>query len=122
MEPNSTDYLCLCSKFSSLTCKSEIKQPLGISLALASLTDGNRLASSFDDNSIRITNDSNFQTYSTLLGHTDLIQTLFAFKMDILTSGSCDSTIKLWNTTTMKLIKTLKGHNGCINVLTSIYF
>ena len=119
VKANSTDYLCTCSKFSSLTCKSEIEQPLGISLALASLNDGNRLASSFDDNSIRITNDSNFQSYSTLNGHNDLINTLFTFTDDILASGSCDSTIKLWNTTSMKLINTLVGHTGCINTLSS---
>jgi len=69
----------------SLTCKSDIIQPLGISLALASLNDS-RLASSFDDNSIKITNDS-FQTYSNLIGHSDLIKTLFVYTNDILASG-----------------------------------
>ena len=104
----------------SLACKSEIKQPLGISLALASLNES-RLASSFDDNSIKITNDS-FQTYSNLIGHSDLIKTLFVYTNDILASGSCDNTIKLWNTTTMQLIQTLQGHTACINALLSFKY
>lgn len=117
----SSDYLCTCSKSNSLTCKTEIKQPLGISLALASLNDG-RLASSFDDNTIKITND-NFQSYSTLLNaHTDIIQTLYAYTNDILASGSCDNTIKLWNTTSISLIQAFQGHTGCINALTNFTY
>jgi len=86
---------------------------------MTSLKDG-RLASSFDDNSIKITNDSNFDNYSTLNGHTDLINVLISYKDDILISGSNDKTIKLWNTTSMNLIDTLTGHNSCINAISII--
>jgi WD40 repeat protein len=60
-----------------------------------------------------------------LIGHSDLIQTLYSYDTndeDILVSGSCDTTIKLWNTTTMKLINTLTGHTGCINALSSFNY
>ena len=120
IEPNSTDYLCTCSKLNSLTCKSEIIQPLGISLTLASLND-NSLASSFDDYSIKITNDS-FKTYTNLIpSHTDLVPALVQLvEQDVLASGSCDTTIKLWNLTTMQLISTLTNHTGCVNTLLSV--
>ena len=63
---------------------------------------------------ITLTNNS-FQTYSNLIGHSDLIQTLYSYDINddedenILVSGSCDTTIKLWNTTTKKLINTSTG-------------
>ena len=120
IKANSTDYICTCSKLNSLTCKSEIIQPLGISFALISLNDG-RLASSFDDNSIKITSDVlTFSNYTTLIGHTDLVNSLVQLEKDVLVSGSCDTTIKLWNLTTMQLISTLTNHNGCINALLNV--
>ena len=121
IEANSTEYECTCSKFNSLTCKSEIKQPLGISFASVYLNDG-RLASSFDDYSIKIFSDIlTFKNYSSILtGHTDLIKTLVQLEHDVLASGSCDSTIKLWNLTTMSLIKTLQNHTGSVNALLKV--
>ncbi len=56
LEPNSTEYKRLCSKSNSISCKSEIKQPLGISFALLNLND-ERLVSSFDDYSIKISKE-----------------------------------------------------------------
>ena len=47
------------------------------------LSDG-RLASSFDDNTIKITNDFNFSNYSTLIGHTDIVNALSQFNKEIL--------------------------------------
>jgi len=87
---------------------------------LISLNDG-RLASSFDDNSIKITSDIlTFSNYTTLIGHTDLVNSLVQLEKDVLVSGSCDRTIKLWNLTTMQLISTLTNHNGCINALLNV--
>jgi WD40 repeat protein len=87
---------------------------------LTSLNNG-QIASSFDDNTIKITNDLlNFQNYSTLTGHTDLINTLVQLDNFTLASGSCDQTIKIWNLTSMSLINTLQNNTNCINSLISI--
>ena len=86
-------------------------EPLGVSLALLGLSDG-RLASSFDDNTIKITNDSKFNDYSTLIGHTDKIKALTELNNQILASGSCDQTIRLWNFTSLNQIGTIQARQG----------
>ena len=84
---------------------------------MISLNDG-RLASSFDDNSIKITSDNvlTFSNYTKLIGHTDLVNSLVQLEKDVLVSGSCDTTIKLWNLTTMQLISTLNNHKFFIKI------
>jgi len=94
-------------------------EPLGVSLAVLGLMDG-RLASSFDDNTIKITNDSQFNKYSILSGHSDLINALAELDNHVLASGSCDNTIRLWNLTSEKKIAKLTNHTGCIRALLSI--
>ena len=59
--------------------------------------------------------------YSTLTGHTDLINTLVQINNFTLASGSCDQTIKIWNLTSMSLINTLQNNTNCINSLINIY-
>jgi len=80
-----------------------------------------QIASSFDDNTIKITSDlSNFQNYSTLTGHSELINTLVQLDNFTLASGSCDKTIKIWNLTSMSLINSLQNNTNCINSLINI--
>ncbi len=92
---------------------------MGVSLSLLGLSDG-RLVSSFDDYSIKITNYSNFNNYSTLIGHTEDTFALAELNNQVLASGSCDNTIMLWNLTTMINKATIKSNQGCINALLSI--
>ncbi len=94
-------------------------EPLGVSLVVLGLMDG-RLASSFDDNTIKITNDSQFNKYSILSSHSDLINALAELDNHVLASGSCDNTIRLWNLTSEKKIAKLTNHTGCIRALLSI--
>jgi WD40 repeat protein len=121
LKPNSTNYECTCSKSNSLTCKSEIQQPLGICTSVIYLSD-QRLACSFDDYSIKIS-DNFFQNYlPPLNGHTDQINAMIQLETDILLSGSCDTTIKVWNITSssMSLMNTLTAHTGCVNTLLKV--
>ena len=84
-------------------------EPLGISLSLIGLKD-ERFVCSFDDNTIKISNDLKFKNYSILRGHTDLIKTLALIDNETIASGSCDNTIKIWNTTSLENILTLTNH------------
>ena len=88
---------------------------MGISLALLGLSDG-RLASSFDDNTIKITNDLNFENYTTLIGHSGIIKTIVELDDHILATGSCDKTIKLWNLTSMTIKSTIYPNQGLLIV------
>ena len=92
---------------------------MGISVSLIGLKDG-RLVGSFDDNTIKITNELNFKSYSILSGHTDLINTLTLIDSETIASGSCDNTIKIWNTTSLENILNLTNHTNCINSLIAI--
>ena len=92
-----------------------------MSLALVGLRDG-RLAASFDDFTIKITNSSNFTNYTTLTGHTENIKALVELDDHVLASGSCDNTIRLWNLTTMSALATIDAQQGCINSLININF
>ena len=87
------------------------------------LSDG-RVASSFDDNSIKITSNFNFNksnlTTQILLGHTDFVNTITELDNNMLASGSCDKTIKIWNLATSKIISTLTGHNECVTSLANV--
>lgn len=78
-------------------------------MSLISLNDG-RLVGGFDDNTIKIANDINFEKYSTLKGHSDLIKALTLIDNESIASGSCDNTIKIWNTTNFENIATITNH------------
>ena len=86
-------------------------EPLGVSLALLGLKDG-RLAGSFDDFTIKITNDSSFSNYSNLYGHTNNINALVELDNKVLTSGSCDGNIILWNLTSMSQLSKINAQQG----------
>jgi WD40 repeat protein len=75
------------------------------------LKDG-RLAGSFDDLSIKITNNSNFLSYTNLYGHTDYINSLVELNSQTLASGSCDGKIIFWNLTSMSQLSTINAQQG----------
>jgi len=74
----------------------------------------NLLASSSDDNSIKIWDLTTFMCKLTLNGHTNKVTGLKFVSNDVIASGSMDNTIMLWNITSGNLIRTLKSHAGGI--------
>ena len=70
----------------------------------------NILASSSQDQTIRIWDLSKQSSKFTLKGHTNWIMGLKQISSQILASASPDKTIKLWNTTSGQLLRTLTGH------------
>ena len=78
------------------------------------LINSNLLASSSNDQTVRIwdltTNTNKFN----LTGHTDPVIGLKLVSSDTLASGSLDTTVKLWNTTSGTLIRTLANHTNYI--------
>lgn len=95
---------------------------MGVSLSMIKLSDG-RLASSFDNNAIVITNNFDFypnKTNTILRGHRDFINTLVEYSSTVLASGSCDMTIMLWNLSTQTNFTNLTGHFDCITSLIRI--
>jgi len=72
------------------------------------------LASSSDDNSIKIWDLTTYMCKFTLNGHTNKVIGLKLVSNDIIASGSLDKTVILWNTTAGKLFRTLNGHTGDI--------
>jgi len=104
--------LCFCILIRAkliLFCFYEYKEPLGVSIALLGLSDG-RVASSFDDYTIKITNDMHFNNYSTLVGHTDEIRAITELPNQVFASG--DKTIRLWNLTSLNQIGTIQSQQG----------
>jgi WD40 repeat protein len=82
-----------------------------VSLKLVGLKDG-RLAGSFDDFTIKITNDSSFSNYSNLYGHSNNINALVELNNQILASGSCDKNIIFWNLTSMSKLSTINAQQS----------
>ncbi len=72
------------------------------------------LASSSEDQTVRIWNLTTNTRKFILTGHTDRVYGLKQITPSILASGSSDNTIKLWDTTSGKLIRTLTGHTDSI--------
>lgn len=83
------------------------------------LRDG-RLASSFYDNTIKITTDTQFKNYSTLKGHLNKIVALAQLDDTILASGSYDKTVRLWNLTSMTSIANFTNHTGYVSALIAL--
>ena len=75
--------------------------------------NGDMLASTSWDQTVRLWNVDTGQLLHTLRGHTDTVDSV-AFSPDgqTLASGSWDGTIRLWNPNTGKLKRTLTGHVG----------
>ncbi len=87
-------------------------------MVLLGLSD-NRIASSFDDNTIKLVNNSiSFTAWPTLSGHSDQINALTEIDNQTLSSGSCDRSIRLWSLISMKTIASISNaHDSCINAL-----
>ena len=87
---------------------------------LLGLSDG-RLAGSFGDYTIKITNESNFNNYTNLVGHTDVINALVELDKHVLVSGSKDQTIIWWNLTSMSQIAKVDAYQGNIRKMMIIF-
>jgi WD40 repeat protein/DNA-binding CsgD family transcriptional regulator len=77
--------------------------------------DGETLASSGEDNTIRIWNVKTLTCIRLIPGHSQWVCAI-AFSPDdqTIASGSADSTVKLWNVKTGECIRTLKGHKDLV--------
>jgi WD40 repeat protein len=69
------------------------------------------LASSSQDQTIKIWNANNGSLIRTLTGHTDRISSLSVLENGFLASASQDLTIKIWDPNNASLIRNITGHN-----------
>ena len=79
-------------------------------LDLALINNGDLLASSSSDRTIRLWNLTTNTLKFLLGGHAYNVNCLKQINTDILASSSDDMTIKLWNIRTGQLVRTLEGH------------
>ncbi|MDF5719550.1 MAG: hypothetical protein PUP91_03455, partial [Rhizonema sp. PD37] len=77
--------------------------------------DGKMLASTSNDNTVKLWDTRTGKEITTLTGHTNSVNGV-SFSPDgkMLASASSDNTVKLWNTKTGKEIKTLTGHTHSV--------
>ncbi len=67
------------------------------------------MASGSFDKTVNVCNSNTGALVNTLLGHTDVIQSV-AFSSDVtLASGSDDMSVKIWDSVGGRLVKTLKA-------------
>ncbi len=75
--------------------------------------EGQTLASSSSDQTIKLWNVSTGECYQTLQGHTSWVRSVsFSPDGQTLVSGSGDHTVKLWDVNTGRCCKTLQGHTS----------
>ncbi|PMD32232.1 hypothetical protein L207DRAFT_572057 [Hyaloscypha variabilis F] len=86
-------------------------------------TDGQLLASTSNDNTVRLWNPATGEQVRKLEGHSNSI-TAVAFSADsrllasaLLASASYDSTVRLWNPATGEQVRKLKGHPGWVHAI-----
>ena len=80
--------------------------------------DGNLLASSNGDDTVKLWRVSNGRDIRTIKGHPPLIPVIFSPDGSMLASGSWDDTVKLWRVSDGQEIRTLKGHDHWVNSVT----
>ena len=86
----------------------------GVSSAAFS-PDGNLLASSATDGTVRLWDPATGQLIATLEGHGDWVDGVaFSPDGDLLASAGSDGTVRLWDPATGQLIATLEGHSDWV--------
>ncbi|MDD1431956.1 P-loop NTPase fold protein [Dolichospermum sp. ST_sed6] len=85
-------------------------------LSVSFSPDGQTLASSGDDNKIKLWEIETGREIRTLIGHDSNVNSVsFSPDGQTLASGGGDNKIKLWEVETGNQIRTLSGHNGYVN-------
>jgi WD40 repeat protein len=87
-------------------------------VSVAISPDGQTIASSGDDRTVKIWNITTGEEIATLKGHFRKVNAV-AMSPDgkTLVSGSDDNTIKVWNLKTRQALKTLRGHSDAVHAL-----
>jgi WD40 repeat protein len=81
--------------------------------------DGQQLASTSNDRTLRLWNAATGAHLRTLEGHTDSINSVtFSPDGQQLASASNDRTVRLWDAATGAHLRTLEGHTGWVNSVT----
>jgi len=87
--------------------------------SIAFSADGQTLASSSGDRTIKTWNPASGKLLHTLSGHgSDVLSVAISLDGKTLASGSKDKTIKLWNLSNGKLLRTLSGHSDAVRSVT----
>ena len=74
--------------------------------------DGTKVASGFEDNTVKLWDVTSGECLQTLEGHSDEVMSVsFSTKV---ASGSGDRTVKLWDVTSGECLQTLEGHSDYV--------
>ena len=79
--------------------------------------DGTKVASGFDDKTVKLWDVTSGECLQTLEGHSDSVRSV-SFSPDgtKVASGSFDDTVKLWDVTSGECLQTLEGHSDGVSV------